>query len=273
MSRVPPKYSLRRLTAKDEDEAMKLLKTTINCSSESWVWKYKLNPDFNPSFGAVVVNNEKFVGCAYWLPRHLKIFNSAAVGAVLGADLAVQPEHRGRGLSRALISFEDKILEKSDILISYGLVDPKLVERVHGPTLGLVNITTSTSVYRKYFDCSVIRKQVSSLNKIIESDRKQRAKLAEMNVGILFRLTGFPPFLIKIGPDRIYVKEDSLSNPAPAHLKIEGDTGVLVSFIKDRAKIINLIKALLTGKIKISGNILRAARALFFLSRLRQAFK
>jgi len=267
---MPPKYSLRRLRAKDEDEAMKLLKTTVNCSTAFWVWKYKLNPDFNPSFGAVLENNEKLVGCAYWLPRHLKIFNPAAVGAVLGADLAIQPEHRGRGLSKALISFEDKVLEKSDILISYGLVDPKLVERVHGPTIGLVNITTSTSVYRKYFDCSVIRKQVSSLNKIIESDRKQRAKLAEMNVCILFRLTGFPPFLIKIGPDRIHVKEDNLSNP---HLKIEGDAGVLVSFIKDRSKIIDFVKALLTRKIKISGNILRLAKVLFFLSLLRQTCK
>lgn len=262
------KYSFRFLTSKDEDEVMELVKNTYNYSNEFLMWKYRLNPDFDPSFAVVAVNNERVVGCAYWLPRYLKISNSTVFRAAQGTDLAVHPNHRGHGIGRTLIAFENKIVENKKIILNYGFIRPDLVKRIHRPQIGLVALPTSTSVYKKYLNCSIIRERVSLLNAIIGSNRKLGAKLTEMDVRILFRLRGFPPFLIKIGPDKIHIEEDDLASP---NLKIESDFTLLISIFRNKNRVFNVIKALLMGKIKISGNILCVAKLYTIFNYLRRA--
>ena len=254
--------------SKDEDEVMKLLKNTYNYSDEFLIWKYKLNPDFDPSFAVVAVNNEQVVGCAYWLPRYLKISNSVAFRVAQGTDLAVHPNHRGHGIGRTLIAFENKIVENKSIIINYGFIKPDLVKHIHRPQIGLVALPTSTAVYKKYLNCSIIKERASLLNTVIQSNRKLRAKLTEMDVRMLFHLKGFPSFLIKVGPDKIHIEEDDLSSP---DLKIESDFALLTSIFKNKNRVLNLVKALLMRKIKFSGNILRAAKLYTIFNYLRQA--
>jgi len=262
------KYSFRVLTSEDEDEVMELLKNMSNSSNEFLVWKYKLNPDFDPSFAVVAINNGQIVGCTFWVPRCLKISKSTAFRATFSTDAFVHPDHRGHGIGRNLVAFENKILENKKTIINYSVIKPDLAKHLQRrAAIGLVALPASTLVYKKYLNCSIIKEKVSLLNTIIESNRKLRAKLTEMNVRMLFRLRGFPSFLIKIGPDKIHIEEDDLSSP---DLKIESDFALLTYIFKNK-NILNLVKALLMRKIKFSGNILRAAKLYTIFNYLRQA--
>jgi len=244
------RYSLRILTDRDRIGVMKLLGDTFKMSNESWVWKYELNPDFDPSFAMVAVNNEQVVGCAFWLPRNIKISNSMSVRAALGADLAVSTSHKGHGIGKALIASENEVLENKNVVMSSGFVPPELVKHIHGPQIGLVGVPTSTIVCKKYLDCSKIREKVQLMNGMVDSDQNMRAKLANLHMSVLFRLRGRPLFVIKIGPGMIGVQED-LTDP---DVKVECDLTYL-DLVRSKRRIIILIKALLTRKIRINGSL------------------
>jgi len=244
-------YSFRVLTSEDKIGAMKLLNDTFNISKEFLIWKYELNPDFDPSFAVVALNNGQVVGCAYWLPRDLKISNSTSVRAAQGADLAVHVDHRGHGVGKALIASENQVLENKNVVMSYGFIETELVKHIHGPQIGLVAVPTSTTVYRKYLNCSRIREKAALLNRIISFDEITRAKLANLRMRVSFRFMGVPPFIAKIDPNEICIEEDDLVSP---DLKVEFDLP-LSALTKSKKRTLILMKALLTRKIRISGSL------------------
>lgn len=245
------RYSFGVLTDEDRIGVMKLLDHTFKMSNELWMWKYELNPDFDKSLARVAVNNRQVVGCAFWLPRNLKICNSISVRAALGADLAVYANHKGHGIGKALIASEDEVLENKGVVMSYGFVQPELVKHIHSPQIGLVSVPTSTIVCRKYLDCSNVRVKVQLMNRIVHSDQNLRAKLANLKINVLFRLRGQHPFVIKIGPDKIDVEENDL---ACSDVKVECDLTHL-DLVRSKRRIFTLIKALLTRKMGISGSL------------------
>ncbi len=255
---IGSQYSFRALTNGDKIGAMKLLNDTFNMSYEFWKWKYELYPHFDQSLVMVALNANHVVGVAHWIPRNIKISDSIAVKATLGADLAVHAQHKGQGIGKKLISFENRILENKEIIISYGFIEPELVKHIHSPQIGLVAVPTSTTVYRKYLNCSKIQEKTSLLNRIANSDEKMREKLAKLNERVLFRLEGMPPFLMKLGPDKIEVEENDLTDP---DLKIECDSTFLASIVTSQRRTLKLIKSLLLRKIKIkpvkAGSILK----------------
>lgn len=244
-------YSFRVLTDEDRIGVMKLLGHIFKMSNELWTWKYEVNPDFDKSLARVAVNNRQVVGCAFWLPRNLKICNSISVRAALGADLAVYSNHKGHGIGKALISSENEVLENKGVVMSYGFIQPELFKHIHSPQIGLVGVPTSTIVCRKYLDCSNIRVKVQVMNRIVGSDQKMRAKLANFKINVLFRLRGQRPFVIKMGPDKIEVEEDDLTC---SDMKVECDLTHL-DLVRSKRRMLTLIKALLTRKIRISGSL------------------
>ena len=256
-------YQIRVLEEKDRAKLKKLLSDTFKMSDEFFAWKYDSNPDFDQSLVVVAVNCGEVVGCNNWMPRNLKISRSLSVRAALGADLAVHRNHRGRGLAKPLIASENTILEDKNIVMSYGFIDAKLVEHVHGPLIGLVEVPTSTTVYKKYLNLSHIREKVIEMNRIVKSDEEIKRKLAGLDVSVLFRLRGVPPFTMRIGPDEICLEENNLTNP---NLKVECDMARL-DLVRSKRKTLALIKTLLTRKIRIKGSM-RDAIKLYRLSEL-----
>jgi GNAT superfamily N-acetyltransferase len=256
-------YRIRVFAERDEAELMELMGDTFEVSEEFLEWKYDLNPDFDRSFVLVAVNCGKVVGCMNWVPRSLKIFNSLSVRAALGADLAVHPNYRGKGLAKPLIAWENMVLEGKNMVMSYGFIDPKLAEHVHSPLIGLVEVPISTTVYTKYLDLSEIREKVGEMNRVAKSDEDIKGKLAGLDVSVLFRLRGMPPFTLRLGAGGVLLEETASMN---ADLRVECDLTPSELFKSER-KAFTLIKALLTRKIRFRGS-LRDAIKLYSLSRL-----
>lgn len=258
-------YEVRALTKKDRaklTKLMKILRDTFKMSDEFLTWKYPLNPDFDQSLVVVAVNCGQVAGGASWLPRSLKISRSLSVRAALGADLAVHRNHRGQGLAKPLIASENSVLEDKNVVMSYGFIEAKLVKHVHGPLLGLVEVPTSTTVYKKYLNLARIREKVTKMNRIVKSDEEMRGKLTGLNISVLFRLRGIPPFTVRIGSDKISLEESDLK---ATDLKVECDL-TLSDLVKSESKILTLVKALLTRKIRVKGS-LRHALKLYGLSK------
>lgn len=254
-------YRIRVFAERDEAELMQLIGDTFEMSEEFLEWKYDLNPDFDRSLVLVAVNYGKVVGCMNWLPRRLKIFNSLSVRAALGADLAVHRKYRGKGLAKPLIAWENKVLEGKNMVMSYGFIDPKLAGHVHSPLIGLVEVPTSTTVYKKYLDLSEIQEKVAEMNRVAKSDEDIKGKLAGLDMSVLFRLKGMPPFTLRLRAGGVRLEEKGSMNP---DLRVECDLTPSELFKSER-KALTLIKALLTRKIRFRGS-LRGAIKLYSLS-------
>jgi len=242
---------------------MKLLSETFRMTDDFLAWKYHLNPDFDQSLVLVAMDRGKAVGGIIWLPRNLKISRSLAVKAMLGADLVVDRNHRGQGLAKPLIAAENRILEGKNGLMSYGFIDPRLVERVHGPLIGLVEVPTSTTVYKKYLGLSEIRQKVMRMNKMAKSEESVSRKLPDLDVTVSFHLKGMSPFILRIGPDGVSMEENALTDPS---LKVKCDLTPSELF-NGKSKNLTLIRALLTRRLRVKGS-LKKAIILYRLSRL-----
>jgi len=256
-------YQIRVLPEKPRAERIKLLVDTFKMSNEFLEWKYELNPDFDRSLVVVAMNSGQVVGCASWLPRTLKISKSLSVRAALGADLAVHRDHRGRGLAKLLIASENTFLEEKNIVMSYGFASSELVEHVHGPLIGLVEMPTDTIVYKKYLNPSEIGEKVAKMNRIVESDEKIKRKIAGLDLVVLFHLRGMPEFTIRIGPNAISLLKNDLTQP---DLKVESAI-TFFDLFKSKKRTLALVRALLTRKIRIKGS-LRDTLKLYSLSKL-----
>lgn len=262
------KYQIRVFAESDKTELMKLVGDTFKMSDEFLVWKYDLNPDFDRSLVVVAVNCGKVVGCVIWLPRSLKISKSLSVTANLGADMVVNRNHRGQGLAKSLVASGNTILEGKSSVMSYGFIDRKLAEHVHGPVLGLVEVPTSTIVYKKYLNLSEIREKVEGRNRIAKSREEMRRRLVDMDMSVSFRLRGIPPFMIKMGQDTIAVEEDDLSG---SDVKVECDL-TLLALARSKNMALTLITAVLMRKIRISGSLTKIIRLCTAFNLLKALF-
>lgn len=262
------KYQMRMFAEEDRAELIRLLSDTFKKSDEFIAWKFDSNPDFDQSLVVVAVNSEQVTGCMSWLPRSLKISKSLSVRAALGADLAVHRNHRGRGLAKPLIASENTILEDKNIVLSYGFIDPELVEHVHGPLLGLVEVPTSTVVYKKYLNLSEIREKVEGMNRTAKSREEIRRRLVGLDMSVSFRLRGMPPFMIKMGQETMAVKEDDLSS---SDVKVECDLTPL-ALARSKNITLTLITAVLMRKIRISGSLTKIIRLSIAFNLLKALF-
>jgi hypothetical protein len=68
-------YSCRVFRCEDEEEVRQLTKNVFNIflDGEFWIWKYKLNPSFNPSLVMVAERDGVIIGCNHWLLRNFKL--------------------------------------------------------------------------------------------------------------------------------------------------------------------------------------------------------
>ena len=79
---------------------------------------------------------------------------------------------------------------------------------------------------------------------------------------VAFRLRGVPEFTLRIGPQGVHLTEGKPENP---HMVIEGNLPLSASIFSDDTSVSYLVKAWLTGKIKINKgmhNIFKLRKAL-----------
>lgn len=255
-------YSFRNFEERDERALSELLKSSLPSffKSDFWTWKYKLNPNFDPSLIVVAEKNGEIVGCNHWLLRDLKLSRSLNVKAVLGADLLVNPEHRGHGVAKQLVLFlrENRAFKDKGIVLSYSLAPPLLSKNLYKPVAGYVAPSNSTTSYRKFFNCRELKEKFQLIDDAIQSRVDLKSKLKGLEMRALFRLNGTPVFVLHIGSEGVYLQEGEIEKP---DVVIEGSIPLLFSsIVEGNAGIRKLVEAWIIRKVKIKKGLLKIVK-------------
>ena len=229
---------------------------TYFLNGKYWNWKYKFNPNFDSSLVAVAEKNGKIVGCNHWLLRELKISGSTEVKAVLGADIAVSPEHRGCGIGKSLLLFlrSSQAVRDKDAVLSYMFADPNLSKHFYRPVAGYIRASTTTVSYFKLLSWSKLKDRIKVVNEKIKSEKE---KLEKLDLKIRFQLSGAPQLLLELSKNGVRVSERNFKN---ANVTVISDLSTLSILKKKKCRRRNLIRALFTGKLKIKGSLVNLFR-------------
>ena len=249
-------YTYRVLTEKDEEAVKELVKKTFTrfLGGDYWEWKYSRNPDFDPSMVAVAEKDGKIVGCNHWLLRDFKLSSSLTTKALLCADIAVDPGHRKQGVGKSLLLFlrSTGVFKPKGAVVNYMFADPELSKRLYRPTVGYIPIPTSTVTYAKRLNWKKVMRRINEINGKMESKRGTNGKMSKLNSKIAFCVSGAPPLTITINRERIEAIEENIED---ADVKVESDLATLITLQKRKNRARRLLKALLTGKLKVRGGL------------------
>jgi predicted N-acetyltransferase YhbS len=242
-----------RVFKEGDEEAVKQLVESVFggfLKGKYWDWKYKGNPYFDSRLVAVAEANGEVVGCNHWLLRDLKYSSSLVDKAVLAADVAVRPDYRGKGLGTSLLQFLrlSDVVKSKDIALIYMFADPELAKKFHTPAVGYVLVADGTAQYTKVLNWKKVKQNVDLLNEAIRSGRFGR-KLPKHDFIFLFKMSGAPPLCIHVKEDSLVV--DDREGLDSADLVVSGEFSVFNTIKMAKRKKWSLLKALLTGKLKI----------------------
>lgn len=258
--------SLRKFRNGDESAIQELLEKVFPIFKEKdlWFWKYKQNPNFDNSLVVVAEKDEKLVGSNYWLLRDLKLSSKLQIKAALGADVAVDPDYRGKGIGKELLRFlrTSGTFTDRGILLSYMFSSHGLTKRFQGPTAGYANAPVGTVVFRKLFNCEELKARFLEIDGRIRSNETLMNQLKNLDICISFKLVGSPEFSVNIKKNRVYLEDNKAEN---SDVIVEGNLPLSSAIIGDLSLGV-LVKLCLTGKIKIK-------RGIFKILRLRKALK
>ena len=244
-------HCCRTFVSDDEQSVKALVDITLEKTwgTDYWNWKYKSNPGFDPLFIAVAEINGKIIGCNHWIPCSLKLTDTLNVSAVLGADLVVDPAYRGKGVATNLMRFlrssTNDAIKKKEIVVSYSMTgNIQLNKNFFNRSFGYVPIKNNWITYYKLLNLRDIQKKIDSYTKSkpinLASNQKMR---------ILFNIKGMPRFILNIDENSIDLAEKDFSQ---AGVVLTADLKA-VNLIKNEHGLLNLLKMLLSRKIKVRG--------------------
>jgi len=243
---------------KDEEYVKELVENAFRhfLNGKYWDWKYKHNPNFDPSLVAVAEKNGKIIGCNHWLLRDLKISASTEVKAVLGADIAVSPEYRGRGIGKSLLLLlrSSQAIRDKGVILSLMFADPNLSERLYRSVAGYIPAPTTTVSYVKLLSWRKLKDRIKIVNETIKNEREG---LERLDLKIRFQLSGAPQLLLELSKNGVRVSERNFKN---ANVTVISDLLTLSILKEKKSRKRNLIRALLTGKLKIKGSLFNLFR-------------
>ncbi len=244
----------------DDEEAVKALVESTFTSfmmGRFWDWKYLQNPRFDRGLVAVAEENGHVIGVNHWLRRSFKLSGSTQVNAMLAGDIAVDPSYRMKGVGRALMQF----LRSSDSAngrkagLIYMFANPELRKRFHTPVGGYVPAPDRTVLYTKILNWNKVKANAASFNEAFKVGKFGK-RLEKVNV--LFKVGNSPPLYVDV--DEEGVRVDSEGSERGVDVVISSDVTTL-SRIKDKkSQTRSLVKALLTGKVKVRGRLLKMLR-------------
>lgn len=263
----------RAFAKKDERQVKDLVETSFRdfLSGKYWDWKYKLNPDFDPSLVAVAEKDGRVVGCNHWLVRHLKISNQSEVRAILGADIAVRPKFRGQGIAKSLLVYMRSlpVMTNRQALISYMFADPSLSKNLYEPVAGYVPAPSATVSYVKILKWKELEKKLGVLNQEIKKNAEKLEELPKSELTILFRLSNIPQLLLSFSKKGIEVDVAGAKN---ANVTVRSDLTTLARLRKKKRRTYHLLTALATRKLKIQGSLVNLFRFYRCLSLIEDVF-
>ena len=245
--------SCREFVNNDQETVRNLVRKVFKdfLDGNYWNWKYLQNPDFDPSLLMLAEEEGKVVGCNHWLRRDLKICNSLQVKAILGADLIVDPEYRGRGIGRLLMQCARgrvKKVVKEGVVLRYMFANPDLSKKLYTPVAGYFPAPCTTISYFKILDWSKLISKINVANK-----QKQCPASKRRGLKVLFNLSGAPPLLLELYQEKVEPSQCSDPNP---DVVLTSDLYTLSSIKANKKRLRALFWALFIRKIKIRGNLL-----------------
>jgi putative sterol carrier protein/GNAT superfamily N-acetyltransferase len=260
-------YSYRRFHEGDEAAVEELLKITFPCFKEEnlWYWKYKLNPCFGGSLLVVAEKDNEIIGSNSWLLRDIKLQGTLQVKAALGADVAVHPKYRGSGIGTELLRYPrlSGTFKEYEVLLSYMFGRPELSKRFYEPAAGYIVAPNGTITYKKLLSCNPFQKKFQEIEQAVESNEALKRKLKDLTMCISLRLKGAPEFSVHIEPEKVYLTEGATKKP---DVIIEASLQWFYLVINESVGMVDLVKALLTGKFKVK-------KGLLHVFKIRKVFK
>jgi predicted N-acetyltransferase YhbS len=251
-------YQCRPFNHKDEEEVKQLVKNAFSdfLDGEFWDWKYKLNPNFDPSFVMVAEEDGKIIGCNHWLLRDFKISPSIETKAILGADIAVSPDYRGRGVGKALLLSlrYSETLKNKDPPIIYMFADPNIAKHFHSPTGEYIPAPDKTISYFKILSWKKLKNNAATLNMQIASG-KFREKLPNFELKVFFRIYNAPSLYLHMSEKGVEVEERQDFHEKDADVVIVGDLAAFEKVSSKKNRRWNFLRAFFTRELKIRGSV------------------
>ena len=251
-------YSCRSFKYEDEKEVKQLVKTCFGdfLNGEFWTWKYKLNPYFNPALVMVAEKNGTLIGCDHWLFKNFKLSPTLETRAILGADIAVHPEYRSKGVGKALIHAlrSSEVLKNENPLIIYMFADPSLAKHFHSPAGGYIPAPDRTLFYLKILNWKKLEASVHAFNEQVAAG-KFKDRLSKFELTVLFKMPHAPSLCLSLNEKGVTIGEKAGDNGKSPDVTISADLFTLSKIGAKEKKLLNVFKALLTRKLKIKGKL------------------
>jgi predicted N-acetyltransferase YhbS/putative sterol carrier protein len=237
-----------RILQEDDKEAVReLIESTFSefLRGKYWNWKYAQNPYFDSSLVTVAEEKGEIVGCNHWLLRPFKLSSAMVVDAILAGDIAVKPEHRRKGVGKALMRFQrsSELTKNKQAALIYMFAETNLSKSFHTPVGGYIPVRDKTVSYMKILNWRMLEEKATGL--------KEKMKIEKTNLHILLKIRHAPSLNLLINKDG--VKINGISSESKADVTITADLVTLRKLRRKEKRKWSLFKAFLTGKLKISG--------------------
>jgi len=253
---VESEYVYRAIAKGDEEAVEGLVKHTFMhfLGDDYWKWKYSRNPNFDPSLVAVAEKDGKIVGCNHWLLRDIKLSSSLVGKAILCADIAVDPNHRERGVGKSLLLLlrSSRPSSTKGAVVNYMFADPELSKRLYRPAVGYIPIPTSTVRYTKRWSWREYIRRLEETHMEMIPKGGFSGKGVKREFKVVFHVLGAPPLTIAVNQGGIEASEENVED---ADLTVKCDLTTLVSLRRKEKRMRRFLKAWLTRKLKVKGSL------------------
>ncbi len=246
-------YSCRTFRYEDEEGVKQLIKNAFEgfLDGDFWDWKYKLNPNFNPSSVMVAEKNGVIIGCNHWLLKAFRLSPSLETKAMLGADIVVHPEYRGKGVGTSLLRSlrSSEVMRNEQPSIAYIFANPSLTKHFHTPAGGYIPAPDRTVLYFKILNWKKLEDSIHVFNEQIAAG-KFKERLSKFELKVLFKISNTPQLCFRMTEKGITVEEKE-KNCENADVTIVGDLAMLQKVRTAKKRRWSMFSSLLTGKLKI----------------------